>query len=267
MRHLRYKDSNNQYILRIFMGIVLASMGVFFSAYSQSDFFGKLIFIGLYALSIICWAVLLHRVWVTKKVKKVAWDFRSAVEENKQSLLSLELTALPQPHSKQLPHPFGEIFLSTKEKTLEILNKNHYFSSKQKNAPAVYLSASDIELVENQALTTASYQAKLLEKNLFILSTIVTLAPFLGLLGTVWGILVTFADLHAGAGSNSNAVILGGLSTALATTVLGLVIAIPALIAHSYLKNSARDLSFDMEDFCYQMLSTIELQYKKADVC
>jgi biopolymer transport protein TolQ len=247
------------------MSITLASMGVFFSAYSQSDFFGKLIFIGLYSLSIICWAVLIHRVWITKKVKKVAEDFREAVEQNKQTLLSLDLGGLPQPHSKQMPHPFGEIFLSTKEKALEILNKNHYFATKQKLSPAVYLSASDISLVETQALTTASYQAKLLEKNLFVLSTIVTLAPFLGLLGTVWGILVTFADLHAGAGSNSNAVILGGLSTALATTVLGLVIAIPALIAHSYLKNTARDLSFDMEDFCYQILSTIELQYKKAD--
>ncbi len=248
------------------MSIQLASMGVFFSAYSQSDFFGKAIFVGLYSLSIICWAVLIHRVWVTKKVKRIAEEFRSAIEENKQTLLSLDLNSLPQPHSKQLPHPFGKIFLSTKEKALEILNKNHYFAAKQKNSPEVYLSASDIDLVESQALTTASFQAKLLEKNLFVLSTIVTLAPFLGLLGTVWGILVTFSELHSGAGSNSNAVILGGLSTALATTVLGLVIAIPALIAHSYLKNSARDLSFDMEDFCYQMLSTIELQYKKADV-
>ena len=158
MAYLMYKDSYNRYILRIFMGITVASMGVFFSAYSQSDFFGKLIFIGLYSLSIICWAVLLQRVWVTKKVKKVAEDFRSAIEENKQSLLSLELAGLPQPHSKQTPHPFGEIFLSTKEKTLEILNKNHYFAAKQKNAPAVYLSASDIDLVENQALTTASYK-------------------------------------------------------------------------------------------------------------
>jgi biopolymer transport protein TolQ len=51
---------------------------------------------------------------------------------------------------------------------------------------------------------------------------------------------------------------------ALATTVLGLVIAIPALIAHSYLKNSLKCFQTDMEDFSNLLISTIELQYRKV---
>ncbi|MGL5264266.1 MAG: MotA/TolQ/ExbB proton channel family protein, partial [Candidatus Rhabdochlamydia sp.] len=63
----------------------------------------------------------------------------------------------------------------------------------------------------------------------------------------------------------SNSVIIGGLSTALATTVLGLVIAIPALIAYNYLKHRISNYSSEMQDFLYELLSYLELQYRKVD--
>jgi biopolymer transport protein TolQ len=60
-------------------------------------------------------------------------------------------------------------------------------------------------------------------------------------------------------------VIIGGLSTALATTVLGLVIAIPALIAYNYLKHRINNYSSEMQDFLYELLSYLELQYRRVD--
>ncbi len=244
----------------------LIAANVFFTAYSQSDFFGKLIFLGLFSLSIICWVVLLHKVWITRNVKRVSDAFQAAIKQNDRPLFSLEVAELPRSHQPRIPHPFAEIFVSLKQKAVEVLNKNHFFASKNaKGTPGVYLSSPDLELLESHVLTTISSQTKLLEKNIFILSTIVTLAPFLGLLGTVWGILVSFGELHTGVSAGSNSVILAGLSTALATTVLGLLIAIPALISHNYLKNTLKDLSSDMEDFLYLLLSSVELQYRKVE--
>lgn len=173
--------------------------------------------------------------------------------KNKEQLLQLEIRE---------QSPFANVFRALKEKTMEILGKNHFFAEDKNH---VHLSRTDLELVESFALTFISVESKRLEKNLFILSMTMTLAPFLGLLGTVWGILVTFAELHSGGSAGSNTVILGGLSTALATTVLGLVIAIPALIANNFLKNTTRELSSDMEDFLYQTLATLEIQYRKVD--
>ena len=92
------------------------------------------------------------------------------------------------------------------------------------------------------------------------------LAPFLGLLGTVWGMLVTFSGLKSHAVSMANAAVLSGLSTALATTVLGLLIAIPALIAYGYLRNAVLEINRDMENFSQVLLTTIEMQYRKVDV-
>ncbi|MBM3208613.1 MAG: MotA/TolQ/ExbB proton channel family protein [Chlamydiae bacterium] len=143
-----------------------------------------------------------------------------------------------------------------------------YFSEQHgisKDTP-IYLSSTDLDLLESHVYTTISTETKILEKDLFILSTSVTLAPFLGLLGTVWGILVTFSELQAGGSAGSNTAIIGGLSTALSTTVLGLIIAIPALIGYNYLKNHLRMYTSDMEDFLHNLLSTLELQYRKVDI-
>ena len=243
--------------------IVIANASIIFSAYSQSDWFGKFIFLGLFTLSVICWVVLVHKARQTKQIKQVAYAFEKAFEKNKERLLSISLEDMPKPTRENALHPFGAIFSSVKLKTLEVLKKNHYFVSKNPEKSEVYLSQEDLNLIESHVLTTISSQVKQIEKNLFLLSTIITLAPFLGLLGTVWGILITFSGLQSGASMASNSMILGGLSTALSTTVLGLLIAIPALVSYNYFKSSLKHLSSDMEDFLYQLLSTIELQYRK----
>jgi len=237
--------------------VTFAATSSLFSAYADADGFGKCIFFGLFLLSIICWVVLIHKTLQVQRTKKLAASFEKAFKQQDKPLLSLTLEQLAKGKSV---HPFASVFQSLKQKTLEILNKNHFFSEEKKE---VYLTRSDLELVESHVLITISAQGKKLEKNLFVLSTIATLAPFLGLLGTVWGILVTFGELQGGASLSSNSAILGGLSTALATTVLGLLIAIPALIFYNYLRNAFKYLSSDMEDFLYKLISTLELQYRK----
>lgn len=248
--------------------IVLANIEAFVTAYAQSDFLGKFIILALICLSILCWVLLVQKIWIARQVGQISKAFLRAYQLNKERLLHLELEELPKPRNKFIPHPYAEIFRELKQKTVEILNKNHYFSEKNdgKRSAQTYLSPNDLEIVETHVLATISSQTKLLEKNLFILSTITTLAPFLGLLGTVWGILITFSELHTGGTAGSNAAVLGGLSTALSTTVLGLIIAIPALISYNYLKNASKNASSDMEEFLYQLLSSVELQYRKADI-
>jgi len=99
-----------------------------------------------------------------------------------------------------------------------------------------------------------------------MLSTIVTLAPFLGLLGTVWGIALTFSNLQTHSLTSGSSAILSGLSMALATTVLGLIVAIPALVADNFLKSSVKDFMGNIENFSHRLLSTVEIQYRKVDI-
>lgn len=227
---------------------------MFISAYVESDWFGKAIFWGLFLLSAYSWTVLIHKAWAFYQVRRLSHEFSSLFSE--KDPLTLQST---KPHTA--PHPFFEIYKSFKQKTLQIIGRNHLYSG---NDP-VSLSEADLNLIETAVQSSLATQVKNLEKNLWILSTVVSLAPFLGLLGTVWGILLTFSHLHAKGFMASNTAMLSGLSMALATTVIGLVVAIPALIGYNYLRNSIREYRRDMEDFSYLLLTAVELQYRKPD--
>ncbi|NGX50176.1 MAG: Biopolymer transport protein ExbB [Chlamydiae bacterium] len=231
-------------------------MGTFFQAFAHADFFGKVIFFALFLISCLCWVFLIQKLLVVKRALQKSKKFQRHVERNREEILNL---------TTHVSSPFCILYHSLKEKTVQLLDKNHYFSG-ELGGHQNHLSFADMEFLGSHLHAAVVKQREAIEKNLFILATTVTLAPFLGLLGTVWGILITFGELQAGHSASSNSVILGGLSTALTTTVLGLVIAIPALIAYSYLKNLSRSFTMQMHDFSHFLISTVELQYRKVDV-
>lgn len=237
---------------------IFATGNPFITSYVQSDWFGKGIFWALFALSMVSWILILHKSWIFYQVGRISKEFASLFSE--KDPLGLQFTR-PKGAFLEIPHPFFEIYKALKQKTLQIINRNHFFAPGSEMA----LSEADLGLIDSQVQSALSTQNKILEKNLFILSTVVTLGPFLGLLGTVWGILLTFSELHGRGASSSNAAMLSGLSMALATTVIGLVVAIPALIGYNYLKNTAREYRKDMEDFSQFLLANLELQYRKPD--
>ncbi len=243
---------------------VFLATNPFFEAYWQADFMGKLIFLGLIALSIASWTVLVQKIIITRKARKQATRFQEAFQMQKLNPLSLEVNT----QNKSIFNPFLSIYSVLRKHTLDILNKNRRFGMLEKEGQTTpsYLSPTDIDFVETHVVNTIADETKSLEKNLYILSTIVTLAPFLGLLGTVWGILTTFSEMQTATSGNTHEMVLGGLSLALATTVLGLIDAIPALIGYNYLKNSIKDFQTEMEGFATEILSSIELQYRQVDV-
>jgi biopolymer transport protein TolQ len=253
------------------VNIIMLNGNPFFEAYSQSDILGKFIFLGLYALSICSWSVLLYKMWITHQAKKHAFRFHEVFQLQKLNPLSLDCENI---HKRKAINPFFDLYQVLKKQCLEVLAKNRHFSKIQTNegtnpgntptSPS-YLSLSDIDYVASHLSTQVAQQVKHLEKYLYVLSTTVSLAPFLGLLGTVWGILMTFSELQAQTSGSTHQMVLGGLSLALATTVLGLLDAIPALVGYNYLKNSIKDFSTEMEGFSNEILAAVELQYRKVD--
>lgn len=257
----------------MYVNIIVLNGNPFFEAYSQSDILGKLIFLGLYALSICSWSVLLYKIWITYQAKKHASRFHEAFQLHKLSPLSLDCESI---NKRKTINPFLDLYQVLKKQCLEVLTKNRHFSKLQQNEstatgfgqptlPSSYLSLSDIDYIASHLSTQVTQQVKFLERHLYILSTTVSLAPFLGLLGTVWGILTTFSELQMQSVGSTHQMVLGGLSLALATTVLGLLDAIPALVGYNYLKNTIRDFGTEMEGFSNDILAAVELQYRKVD--
>jgi len=230
--------------------MILAAGNPFISAYVQSDWFGKAIFWGLFFLSAICWIIILYKAWQFWAVRRLSNQFSDQFSEKKEDPLNLQFHRPILSRIGEVPHPLFDIYRSVKQQTLQLLNRT---SS---------LSEADMQLIESSVASSMSSSMKKIDRHLFVLSMIVTLAPFVGLLGTVWGILLTLSQLQGGF-KLSNSSMLSGLSMALATTVLGLLIAIPALVGHSYLKNAGREHRRDMETFSYALLAAIEIQHRR----
>jgi biopolymer transport protein TolQ len=234
-----------------------ASSSIFFRSFFTSDSFGKGIFIALFILSLLTWYILITKFIHYKYISQQTGAFKKLAQAHEQKILQLPITKMPS------LNPFACIYASLQKNSLKLLKKNQYFA---KNSDAqVTLSVSDLEHLRLELESIIDKEGLKLSKNLFILSTIVSLAPFLGILGTVWGILISLSSMQSSISSLGNAGVLAGLSTALATTVLGLVIAIPALISYNYLKNRHELVCQEMDLFGYDILSKITLNYKQVE--
>lgn len=117
-----------------------------------------------------------------------------------------------------------------------------------------------LALERNLQLGMSEEIAKL-ERNINILATTATVSPFIGLFGTVWGIIDAFQGLGT-AGSASLRAVAPGISEALITTALGLVAAIPAAIAYNWFGSSIREFGARMEDFALEFMNLTERNYE-----
>lgn len=122
---------------------------------------------------------------------------------------------------------------------LLLLAKEHLPWPKQENTGAIE--------------TRARHEVMQLERGLVILEIIVGIAPLTGLVGTLHGLITLFASLGS-AGITDNAALAKGISIALNTTLMGLIVAIPSLIAWSYYVKKVETLAIEMESICEQFL-------------
>ncbi len=117
-----------------------------------------------------------------------------------------------------------------------------------------------IEHVKRALERTVSQESLRLESGLILLAIAVSGAPFLGLLGTVWGVMSTFAGV-AQAGNAQLTTMAPGVAAALVTTVAGLLVAIPSMVGYNWLVHHLRVLTVDMDNFAHELASQFEIEF------
>ena len=127
---------------------------------------------------------------------------------------------------------------------------------------AVAISAHEVGLVKSISEHVLDEEEIRIEHGMGAIATVVALAPMLGLLGTVWGVLDAFADMGE-AGSATIATMAPAISSALVTTVVGLLVAIPGVILHARLMATVRALMSVMEGFTDDLTGRIALDFQK----
>ncbi len=128
-------------------------------------------------------------------------------------------------------------------------------ASRQKENPGI--SAEVIPSVENALKIGIAEETEKLERRLSFLATTANTAPFIGLFGTVWGIMDSFREIGL-RGTTSLSVVAPGISEALIATAIGLATAIPAVLAYNYFNGRLRRIISKMENASMFILNLLE---------
>jgi biopolymer transport protein TolQ len=127
-------------------------------------------------------------------------------------------------------------------------------------ATKVKISMASFEAVKVVLEEAASAESITLEKGMIVLSTAVAGGPFIGLLGTVWGVMSTFAGIAESHAATLTAMA-PGVAAALLTTVTGLLVAIPAMFAYNFMVTTIRHLTQELDGFASRYANQIEHVY------
>ncbi len=200
----------------------------------------KLILILLAFASVVCWAIIFTKI---KMLKKAHDDNQAFLEHFWNS------KALEEIHEKVDNFPDSPVAKVFKAGYRE-LRKLPAQDRTAEGAPEV----SNIERALNR---THALEIDEYEKYVDWLASTASAAPFIGLFGTVWGIMNSFQNIGA-TGSASLAVVAPGISEALIATAMGLAAAIPAAIFYNFLINRIKRLSLDTESFSQEFLNMIQ---------
>ncbi len=122
------------------------------------------------------------------------------------------------------------------------------------------ISPASFDSVRVALERAASMQAMSLEKGMIILSTAVAGGPFIGLFGTVWGVMETFSGIGV-AGAASLTAMAPGVAAALLATVAGLSVAIPAMFAYNYMVTTIRAITQELDSFAAEYATALEHKY------
>ena len=201
----------------------------------RADFVVKGVIIILLASSIYSWALIFEKYRLFKKIDKTTnlfeerfWKSRSA-ESFYNNL------------SNKHNDPLTNIFQSSMAELIKIKNKS---------------ASVQNERVTRVLQTSAEKEMGLIEKNFTFLATVGSTAPFIGLFGTVWGIMNSFQSI-AISRNTSLAIVAPGIAEALFATALGLLAAIPAVVAYNKFTSDSRKYSTRIENFSKRFLSIL----------
>ena len=127
-----------------------------------------------------------------------------------------------------------------------------------------HISLKSMEHIKRTLESAVAREALELESGIILLAAAVSGAPFLGLLGTVWGVMDTFAGV-AQAGRADLAAMAPGVAAALVTTVAGLLVAIPSMFGYNWLVHNLRVQTVELDNFAQELASKLETEFLKDE--
>src|SRR3954470_22609187 len=234
---------------------ILAAGGLTF-AFEHSTIAGKIVLASLCLVSVFSWSIMITKLRVIQFARKQTARFRAAFRKDRQPLRLFESNA-------RFPgSPLFNVYRAgCEEMAFHLLGATEVDETfRARLQVADKITPAQMGSVTAAMERAVGETALELESQMILLATAVAGAPFLGLLGTVWGVMDAFTDV-AVAGSANLTTLAPGVSGALITTVMSLCVAIPAMFGYNFLVTSIRSLIVEMDNFAAELASEFEHKY------
>ncbi|MGB3212635.1 MAG: protein TolQ [Desulforhopalus sp.] len=211
---------------------------------------GQLVMLTLLLFSLVSWTIVIMKARLFKKVRLDSEDFietfwsSSNLSEAYTSASEFEFS----PQAEVFVAGFGE---------LEKINKIRNRKDDGRGADTLDMQLATMDNLMRAVRKAESKKINQLGSSLPFLATTGSAAPFIGLFGTVWGIMASFHDIGQ-RGSASLAVVAPGISEALVATAAGLAVAIPAVIFYNYFSNKLDEIDSEVTNFSTDFLNLVE---------
>lgn len=209
----------------------------------------KFVLLVLAVFSVVCWALIVEKWWEFRKVRRESMNFLKVFRDGRR-LATIYVGARRHRES-----PLALLYLAGCQEAAggvaggELLE--HALAEAEDGLPP-----GRLEAVDRAMRRAASVEIARMERFLPFLATTASAAPFIGLFGTVWGVMSAFHGIGA-QGSASLAVVAPGISEALIATAAGLGAAIPAVIGYNYFVNRVKHWATEMEGFTLDLLNML----------
>ncbi len=205
----------------------------------------KTVLVILFCFSMTSWMIILRKAFLYHRSRTVSERFRGAFKR------STDWRELKQQVERFAISPLVGLFVAGYgEVTYQLRQVGHDGRAQLRSMEAVERSLQRASVVEMGRL----------ERNLGILATVAAVSPFIGLFGTVWGIIDAFRGI--GATGNANlATVAPGISEALVATAIGLVAAVPALMAYNFFQGQLKQFQTELDDFSLEFISLSERNF------
>jgi len=236
--------------------LILASGSGLLYAFEQSTLPGRFVLSTLFLGSVLAWTVMVTKFRVIRRAQRLRDRFLALFRADRQPL------HLFWERAKFEGTPVYSVYRAgCRELCFQMLGSSEVdetFRARLDIAPKI--SSSQMRVVQTALERAVGENALRLESQMILLATAVSGAPFLGLLGTVWGVMDTFSDV-ARAGSANLTAMAPGVSAALITTVTGLLVAIPAMFGYNFLVTTIRAMIVELDNFAAELTSAFEHRY------
>lgn len=202
--------------------------------------------------SVVSWGIIAQKLQHIRRAKRESAKFIEIFWERRN------LSSIHDASKELAASPVGQVFRAGYEELVRVSR------SKKEAAPGENLTTelSGVDNVSRAMQRATSVEITKLEKHCSFLATTASSAPFVGLFGTVWGIMDAFRGLSVTHSSSIQAVA-PGIAEALVATAVGLAAAIPALIAYNYFVQQIKVLSVEMDNFSHEFLNIAERHFFK----